>query len=206
MPADRTRRRPSPAECARLPSGGGAPRPKSLHTQRSLGTGECLVSAAPVLVSTILGSCVAVTLFSPRRRIGAICHAFLPSRDFDGPGLPERAMPCRYVDEAIVQMLDRMRELDVTPGELEIQLIGGARGMAQPDGQPLPVGLGDQNVRTARDTLAALGLEAHRVNVGGAFGRKLLFLTSTGEAWVKRLNHQNRDSAATSRAPRTRER
>ncbi|MGA2108628.1 MAG: hypothetical protein ABSH25_13400 [Syntrophorhabdales bacterium] len=42
--------------------------------------GEIYVGEEPAEISTILGSCVSVTMFSKRVRVGAICHALLPSR------------------------------------------------------------------------------------------------------------------------------
>jgi chemotaxis receptor (MCP) glutamine deamidase CheD len=36
--------------------------------------GEIVFSSEPLLVTTLLGACVAVTRFSPRQRFGAICH------------------------------------------------------------------------------------------------------------------------------------
>lgn len=56
--------------------------------------GEVVVARKPVLVSTVLGSCVAVTMFSPDCGFGAICHAMLP----DSAG---RCEDLRYVDTAL---------------------------------------------------------------------------------------------------------
>ena len=43
--------------------------------------GDVTVGKAPAEVSTVLGSCVSVTMFAERLKLGAICHALLPSRD-----------------------------------------------------------------------------------------------------------------------------
>src|SRR5512141_2905785 len=40
--------------------------------------GEVVVARDPMLISTVLGSCVAVTMFSPSRGIGAICQSPYP--------------------------------------------------------------------------------------------------------------------------------
>ena len=40
--------------------------------------GEIYVGREPAEVSTILGSCISVTMFSEGLKLGAICHALLP--------------------------------------------------------------------------------------------------------------------------------
>jgi len=41
--------------------------------------GDIFISEKSALISTLLGSCVAVTMFSPRLGVGAISHGILPS-------------------------------------------------------------------------------------------------------------------------------
>jgi len=45
-----------------------------------LHTGDAYLGVNPTIVSTVLGSCVAISMFSHRTRQGVICHAFLPFR------------------------------------------------------------------------------------------------------------------------------
>ena len=40
--------------------------------------GELMVAEEPVMVTTVLGSCVSVTMFHPETGAAAICHAMLP--------------------------------------------------------------------------------------------------------------------------------
>ena len=48
----------------------------------SLHLGEMLISEEPVCVSTILGSCVSVIIFSKKAKVGGITHFALPDRSF----------------------------------------------------------------------------------------------------------------------------
>lgn len=43
-----------------------------------LKSAEVVMTCKPALISTVLGSCVAVTMFEPVNGVGAICHAMLP--------------------------------------------------------------------------------------------------------------------------------
>ena len=151
-----------------------------------LHTGDCFLAVQPTLVTTVLGSCVAVTMCSPRRGIGAICHAFLPeSGEFDAEPDPQ---PCRYVDTAVVNMLTGLARLGVAARELEVKVFGGASGMAGHGADLSGYDIGRRNLRAVERALAREGLEAAKKDVGGRAGRKLHFLAHTGEVWLKRLD------------------
>jgi chemotaxis protein CheD len=47
--------------------------------------------------------------------------------------------------------------------------------------------MGSQNVTAAMTALAAIGLPVSASDTGGSVGRKLLFQTDDGTAWVKFL-------------------
>lgn len=140
----------------------------------------------PTLVNTVLGSCVAVTLCAPKRGIGAICHAFLPSStDYAGRGRDPQV--CRFVDTALENMLRSLVRLRIDPEELVVKVFGGASGIMTA-GRGNLYDIGGRNVRAVREGLMARGLRIAKTDTGGTQGRKLLFLTSTGDVWVKRLN------------------
>ena len=80
--------------------------------------GEAVVSNEPAVVSTVLGACVAVTMFSPSRRIGAICHAMLSD-------CGERFDDLRYVDPAVYFLCRKMKGRWAV--DLAVKLFGGAQ-------------------------------------------------------------------------------
>ncbi|GAB4301814.1 MAG: chemotaxis protein CheD [Desulfuromonadia bacterium] len=149
------------------------------HTEHLfLKPGEVVVSRKPMLVSTILGSCVAVTFFSPGLRIGAICHAMLPiSRD----GRED----LRYVDSAISKIHRRMTELGAGK-DLLVKLFGGATVLdgGEAGGRRT---IGEQNIAVAEEILQRLGLSIECRDTGGTAGRKLLFCTRTGDVYIRRM-------------------
>lgn len=152
-----------------------------------LQTGDCFFGVMPTLVTTVLGSCVAVTLFSPEKRMSAICHAFLPDSTEDrSRGRDPQA--CRYMDTALKNMLEAMDKLGARRSSLEIKIIGGASGLGAALDKGSNFRIGERNVAMARRILAAEGLPVNKADVGGNQGRKLLFLSHTGEAWIKRLS------------------
>lgn len=142
--------------------------------------GEVIVSRHPILVSTILGSCIAVTIFSPEKKIGAICHAMFPSNPTRGDG------NVQYVDTAIYYVFDKMMEY-TRKTDLIVKLFGGARVLAGGGYGEDRLAIGEQNISQAKKTLADLGLAIANSDIGGLRGRKLLFSIKTGDVYLRRL-------------------
>lgn len=64
--------------------------------------GEIVTTADPVSVKTILGSCVAITMRSPRAGFAAMAHCLLPSSGWSR--IPDHEAT-RYVDATIDMLL-----------------------------------------------------------------------------------------------------
>lgn len=141
--------------------------------------GEVLVTRTPVLVSTVLGSCVAVTMYSASRGFGAICHAMLPENVGRSPDL-------RYVDTALRHIYEKLLEYGVG-SDLVVKLFGGAQVLNIGGRSPQKRTVGDQNVAMAEAMLASLGLVVTASDTGGVRGRKLFFCTRSGDVFVRHM-------------------
>jgi len=148
--------------------------------------GEYIVSdGSPLLVSTVLGSCVSVTMFVPALGLGAITHGVLPrscgryAKVAQGTG--------RFVDTSIHAVVQELRGLGIRPSQTEVKVFGGSQMYGQ-WGDASGLRIGWENVEAALDTLSDLGYTVLATDVGGNRGRKLLFVSHTGEVWVKRLS------------------
>jgi len=152
-----------------------------------LPTGDCFLGVRPTLVSTVLGSCVAVTMCDPARAIGAICHAFLPdSGSFRNSERDPQV--CRFVDTALENMFSSLMKLKVAPESIVVKMFGGASGLVGGVERASLYDIGGRNTSAVRRWLAGHGLTVSRSQTGGSHGRKLHFLTHTGDVWVKQLN------------------
>lgn len=152
-----------------------------------LQTGDCFFGVQPTLVTTVLGSCLGVTIHSPKHGIGTICHAFLPdSSEAKGGREPQ---VCRYVDTALLNMLESLDKIGVPRRDLVIKMFGGASGIAVQGMKRTSYDIGRRNIEMARKLLRFARLKVQREDVGGSRGRKLLFNTSTGEVWLKKLKN-----------------
>lgn len=152
-----------------------------------LQTGDCFFGVQPTLVTTVLGSCLAVTMYAPAMGVGTICHAFLPDSSEARRGEKDPQI-CRYVDTALQNMLESLDKIGVPRRELVIKMFGGSSGIAVKGMEYSSYDIGRRNIEMARKLLRFARLDIRVEDVGGAKGRKLLFHTQTGEVWVKRLN------------------
>lgn len=144
--------------------------------------GDCFLAVQPVVVSTVLGSCVAVALTCAERGVGAICHAVMPSMEEMRQVRPNEPQACRYVDQALEHMLSGMRKLKIPPEQLEAKVFGGARVL----NVVAPVRITDVGARNharAVELLEDHGIRIGALDVGGTLGRKIHYVPHTGEIW-----------------------
>lgn len=141
--------------------------------------GEVLVSRKPVLVTTVLGSCVAVTMFSPSQCVGAICHAMLP-------GQPNRTNDLLYVETAVRYLYGKMVKYGAI-GDMVVKLFGGAQVLDIANYSSTRLTVGEQNVAQAEEVFKELGLTVTKADVGGVRGRKLFFSIKNGDVYLRRM-------------------
>ncbi len=150
--------------------------------------GEICICLRPRKVITVLGSCVSITMFNPRSQMGAICHGTLPRcRSVKGECLKPCIEAFKFVDCAMLHMLRAFRDRGIMNNEIEIKVFGGADTLKSKSSNAI----GSQNIRTALDIIRKEKLGVAAADVGDSFGRKLIFLTHTGEVFLKRLRNGN---------------
>lgn len=130
----------------------------------------------PTQVVTILGSCVAVCLWDPVRKIGGINHFMLPL--WNGEGL---ASP-RYGNIAIDKLIEQMTELGSRKKNLKAKVFGGGEVL---EIQNASFNIGLRNIEMGINQLQEHNIPIISKSVGGKFGRKILFYTGTGEVRMK---------------------
>lgn len=154
------------------------PVPKTLH----LSIGELIVSSEPAVISTVLGSCVSVCLFSRAHGIGGMIHYALPN----APSAVMHEESFRYGDLAIPSLIEELVRLTgEDPSHFEAKLAGGA---AEINGQVLNIQAGPVNIKIAKEILAHYRIRIIGESVGGSLGRKVLFHTGSGRLQVADMN------------------
>ena len=153
--------------------------------------GEMFACFEPSLVTTVLGSCVAVTMHNQRLKLGAICHAQLAA-----PGAHEETgknhpQPFKFVSLAIPAMIEIFHSHGIPLESIEVKLFGGANVLNLGE-KPCAVNdIGANNIHRAQKVLQESRLPISRSHVGGVRGRKLIFNTLTGEVLLKQIQPSN---------------
>lgn len=155
--------------------------------------GEMCFSRNPVVVTTVLGSCVSVTLFHPGSGTSAICHALQPRCPQPDRCSEDCRNRYRYAVCAIEEMTRRITALSLRPRDIEVKLFGGAALIGTRSAASQQNSIGQLNVKAAMETISNLGLILKVMDVGGNFGRKIIFNTETGEILMKRLHRASAD-------------
>ena len=79
--------------------------------------GELFFGKEDVVLKTVLGSCIAITLWHPEQKMGGMCHYMLPTR-----GWPTTLLDGRYADEAITLLLQAVAQYPPPLDEYEVKL------------------------------------------------------------------------------------
>lgn len=149
-----------------------------LHENRvTLYIGEVAASLAPVVMDTLLGSCVAVCMYDPVLRAGGMNHILLPNCR-----MGDRSARCGV--HAMELLINELMKLGGDRRRFIAKAFGGAnvlQGMAQ-----LPIG--DGNVKFVREFLATDRIPLAAARLGGNQAVHLYFRTDTGKATVQTVD------------------
>jgi chemotaxis protein CheD len=132
--------------------------------------GQLFVSATPVVITTILGSCAALCLWDRRKKIGGMNHYLLPEGADGGPNR------LRYGNIANPALLNDLLALGCEIQHLQAKLFGGSSAFAA---NPLQ-SIGTRNAQLAEEFLRNAGIPLLAKDVSGKHGRKLIFHTEDG--------------------------
>lgn len=133
-------------------------------------------------IHTVLGSCVAITLWHPTLHIGAMCHFVLPKRPQGEP--IDDSLDGRYGDEAIQLLTLGVRLHETELSDYQVKVFGGAdvcaRGL-----DTTHRSIGQENVAQAMNLLAQRNIDVLVCHVGESGNRKIVLDLNTGDVWVK---------------------
>jgi chemotaxis protein CheD len=161
---------------AQLPVPPQAPR----DAERFLMPGQLDFGRAPMRLRTLLGSCVAVTLWHPHKRVGGMCHFLLPSRKRAG----HEPLDGRYGDEALQWMQDALRRMGTRPEEYVAHLYGGADTL--PEGSGVKLNIGERNIEQGWSLIDHHGFQLENVDVGDNIPRTVALDLASGQVDMRR--------------------
>ncbi len=141
-----------------------------------VGMGDLVMGSSPdVFICLGLGSCIALVIYSPKRKLAAMAHIMLPKSPNSEKGKPFKAG--KFADRAVPEMLDILEKEGVARSEVRAKLAGGARMFAF---SPSPmIAIGEQNIFKVTDLLGQYSIPIEACDTGGNKGRSITFHTET---------------------------
>lgn len=140
--------------------------------------GSIVVCHEPAVLETVLGSCVSVCLWDERLRIGGMNHFMFPQMK------KTEKDKGYYGCSSIHELIKALVKLSSEPRCLKAKIFGGGslnKTLAQ------GVDIGKENVCIAKDILKKYSIPVTKEFTGQPSGIKIIFCTSTGRAFVKKL-------------------
>ena len=148
---------------------------------RVIGIGEYAITndTNDVLKTFALSSCVALTVYSPIKKILGMVHIALPNSEI----MQNRiiANPAYYADTAVPLLIHKAcLGYGCTKGELELRLFGGAESIRKDD----VFNIGIRNIKMVESVLSQMNLKMCYSDTGGNTTRSIAADVATGTVKV----------------------
>src|SRR5690606_6113979 len=140
--------------------------------------GQYVITTVPTLISTVLGSCVAVCLWDPESKVSGMNHYLLPGTAGDEPGNSNRGLTATRL--LIRSLINRQ----VKPENIRAKIFGGCNSLY---GKNDLFKVGERNIAIAYDVLNEFNISVAARHTGGCYGRKIVFNTTTGKVRMRLL-------------------
>ncbi len=146
--------------------------------------GEFFSSPEDIIISTILGSCVAVALYDPVTRRSGLNHFMLPGEIHSREFFKEESG--RYGMFAMELLINDMLKQGCRRERLQAKVFGGGHVLHQTSSGNIP----ESNVRFALEFLETEKIPIVTRDVGGTEARKVLLFPQTFRVLLKRFGGQ----------------
>jgi len=149
-----------------------------------VGIGEYFISSEKedVIKTYSLGSCVAITIYCPKRKVSGMAHIALPS-NINEQDLIDR--PAHFANSAIPLMLNKFcYTYGSNLNDLQIGIFGGALSLRKNDS--FKIGL--RNVQSIKSILLSKGIPIQMNDTGGYCSRTISVDVGTGMVRIDSLS------------------
>ncbi|MFO7819578.1 MAG: chemotaxis protein CheD [Halanaerobacter sp.] len=132
------------------------------------------------LITSGLGSCIGVTLYDSRVKIGGMAHVMLP----EFPDKKDDGNPAKYADTALDMLIDKLKKAGASKRRFEAKMAGGAQ-MFKFSNSSDKMRIGARNIKAVKGYLRKNNIPLRGSEVGEDYGRTMEFDVSTGNATIK---------------------
>jgi chemotaxis protein CheD len=149
------------------------------HEIATILPGEFFVSATPMIVYTVLGSCISACIRDPVISVGGMNHFMLP-KPKDG-GNDSWGESTRYGSYAMESLINEILKQGGMKSRLEVKLFGAGKIY---EGK---IDVGARNAEWVLGFLKMEGLTPIKTDLGDVCPRKVYYFTQSGQVLMKRI-------------------
>ena len=150
------------------------------HEIASILPGEFFVSSVPMIVYTVLGSCISACIRDPIAGVGGMNHFMLPEPK-NGGSDSWGGESTRYGSYAMESLINDILKRGGLKSRLEIKLFGAGKIY---EGN---IDVGANNAKWVIGYLKSEGLATIKTDLGDVFPRKVYYFTDSGRVLLKRI-------------------
>lgn len=151
--------------------------------------GEYFVSQEPMVVYTVLGSCISVCIRDTVAKIGGMNH-FMLAAPTNNIGDDHWGASARYGSYAMEVLVNELLSRGGMKSRFEVKVFGGGKiyeGMND---------VGAKNAAWALEYLEREGIQPIKADVGDICPRKVYYFTESGRVLLKKLDPVQRQAIA----------
>ncbi|MEO9364441.1 MAG: chemotaxis protein CheD [Nitrososphaera sp.] len=154
--------------------------------ETNVGMGELRVADSnkkDTVLTTFVGSCIALCLYDPQSKVGGMAHIMLPENSKSSED-----KSAKYADGALENTLKMMVEKGATPRRLVAKIAGGAKIFSHEGSDNDMFSIGLRNTESIKKLLAQKGIRIAGEDVGLNHGRWVRFNLNSGQVVVSMRN------------------
>jgi chemotaxis protein CheD len=163
------------------------PLPNFIGKRVVLGPGNYFVSEERVVISTLLGSCVAVCLWDEQNRIIGMNHFLLANRRYAKNGPLCHTEAGKYGIHSMELLINGMMKVGARRENLRAKAFGGASMMGDTSRRDNFFCVGEVNCRFILEFLKTDGIPLVSADLGGDVGRVIHFFSDDFMVYIKRM-------------------
>ncbi|BDA79015.1 putative chemoreceptor glutamine deamidase CheD 1 [Leptospira kobayashii] len=154
-----------------------------------LNPGDFYFGGPDLRLRTLLGSCVSIVLWHPKKKIGGMSHYILPGRNNSAN---MQILEGKYGEEAFLLFLKEIKLTKLPISEFKAKIFGGS-DMFSREEEDLKLEsnftnaklVGQKNINFAKQILSDHSISVISENTGGSKARKIFFTVWDGEVWLE---------------------
>jgi chemotaxis protein CheD len=160
--------------------------------QHRVYAGEYVVTSEPIVLTTLLGSCVAACLFDSRTNLAGMNHFMLAQPNSNDSGSTQ--ISARYGVHAMELLINEMLRAGASRFRLQAKIFGGGNvlAVASPETDSI-LQVGNNNAEFVKNYLQREGIPVLAADLGGHHGRVVYCDAQSKQIFVRKIQKSQSD-------------